>query len=195
MDCITAIKKRRSIRKFLDKPIPSDIIGKIIECGKYAPSAFDAQPWEFTVITDRLIIEELLSDRLQMKEFPYYINSRKYAEKMGIEKYQKMSTPPLVIAVSGNKKICPYLGSLITSISCCAENMMLAATVFGVGSCWLYVFDPDDVPETEEFVRSKLKLPNDYLVLCLLIFGYPNQRVDKKELRNIIINRISPTEH
>lgn len=183
MDCITAIKARRSERRFIDEPVPSEIIQEIIECGKHAPSAFDAQPWEFTVLTNQQKIGSLLSDRLQMKEYPFYINSLKYAKKIGIDKYQKITPPPLIIAISGNTDICPYIGSLITSLSCCAQNMMLAATSFGLSSCWLYVYDPDDVPDTEIFVKKQLKLHKNYLVLCLLMIGYGKNKLKIKKFR------------
>ncbi|MBU0708981.1 nitroreductase family protein [Patescibacteria group bacterium] len=180
---LNLIQNRRSIRKYRAEQVPDDLIKEIIDSGKHAASAFDCQPWEFIVIKDNNKIRELLSDRLQQKEPPYAINSQKYAEKYGIEKYGAVNPPPVLIAVLGNKKICPFLDSLLCSLSCCVENMMLAAYTLGLGTCWLYVYDME-MPETEDFVKEQLDLEDNFMVLCLLTLGYPDEVPLEKKMRD-----------
>ena len=59
---IDVIKSRRSIRKYLDKPISREIVDKLIEAAKWAPSGMNEQPWGFIVAQDKALIKEL-SDR------------------------------------------------------------------------------------------------------------------------------------
>lgn len=179
---IGLIKSRRSIRKWKTKKVPDDLSGKIIDCGRYAPSSFDSQPWEIIVLKDKEKIKDLLSDRLQMKEPPYDINSYKYARMEGLEKYQEVCLPPVMLVICGDNKKCPYLGSLLCSLSCCVENMLLAAHALDLGACWLYVYDPD-TPETEKQIKKKLKLPKHITVLCLIPIGYPDEKPLPKEIR------------
>ena len=53
MEVFEAIKNRRSIRKYQEKDIPDEIIDKILEAGRWAPSGFNYQPWKFAVIKDK----------------------------------------------------------------------------------------------------------------------------------------------
>ena len=56
MDVLDAIRTRRSIRKFLDKPVPTDLIQQVLRSAMYAPSACNQQPWQFVVIDDRALL-------------------------------------------------------------------------------------------------------------------------------------------
>lgn len=184
MDTIRCIKTRRSIRKFLNKDVPLKILKEIVDCGRHAPSSFDSQPWEFIIIKDKKLISKLLEDRVQMKKPPYDINSIKFAEEEGIEKYEKIELPPAMIVICGDKKRCEYTGSLLNSLAVAAENILLATHSIDLGACWLYVYDPD-TPETERAVRRVLKLPPNVLVLCLIILGYPKVKPSSRKLRRL----------
>ena len=145
-----------------------------------APSAYDVHPWELVVIDNSKTIEELLSDRLQLKKPPYFINSSKYVKRLGREKYERVSPPPLLIVVAGDPKKCYNdLPGLIASLSCCCENILLASHALGLGSCWLYVHDPG-MPQTEKFVKEKLDIPENIIVLAMLAIGYPDEIPLKK---------------
>jgi nitroreductase len=184
MQTIDCIKTRRSIRKFSKKEVSLEILKKIVDCGRYAPDAFGLEPWEFMVLKDKELISELLEDRVQEKKDPYAIDSRKYAEKAGIEKFEKIHNPPAMIVLCGDKKRCDYTGSMLCSLSTAAENILLSAHDLGLGACWLYVYDPDS-PDTEEKTKKMLKLPENILVLCFIIVGYPDCKLSSKKLRNL----------
>lgn len=184
METIKCIKSRRSIRRFSNKEVSIKILKKLIDCGRYAPDSFGTQPWEFMIIKNKKLIERLLRDRVQMKEAPYDINSRKFVAREEIEKYEKVNLPPAMIIVCGDKKRCSYTGSLLCNLSVATENILLSANDFSLGACWLYVYDPD-TPETEKRVRKMLNLPQNILVLCFIIIGYPEKKSLPKKLRDL----------
>ena len=53
MELMEGLLTRRSVRKFQDKPIPKELLEKVVEAGEYAPSAHNTQPWEFLIIQDK----------------------------------------------------------------------------------------------------------------------------------------------
>ena len=59
MDALTAIGVRRSVRKFLKKPVPVKVLEKIVDAARLAPTARNEQPWEFVVITDRERLQQV----------------------------------------------------------------------------------------------------------------------------------------
>ena len=61
MSCIDQILKRRSIRKYSSDPVPKEVKVKILEAGRQAPSAVNAQPWHFIVVDDPILKERLVS--------------------------------------------------------------------------------------------------------------------------------------
>ena len=144
LSLVDVILSRRSIRKYLDKPIPEDVTNQILEAGRQAPSAGNRQPWRFIVITDQRIKEALSHGKYNtfLKEAPVAIVACGYT---GTEQSRKWSTVDTSIAV---------------------ENMVLAAWSLGVGSCWI-----GDFVESE--VKKLLGIPDDYGVVTLLSLGYP----------------------
>lgn len=72
---IEIITTRRSIRKWKSKEVPKTIIKDLVAAAKSAPSAFNSNSTELIIVEDKKLIDRLLSDRLQMKKPPYYINS------------------------------------------------------------------------------------------------------------------------
>jgi len=90
--------------------------------------------------------------------------------------YQQVSLPPVVIVVCGNKNKLSYFSSLICSLSCAVQNILLSAHVLGLGACWVYVYDNDD-KEVEIRVKKILKLPLNIMVLCLVPIGYPDEKI------------------
>ncbi|HUU70189.1 MAG TPA: nitroreductase family protein, partial [Planctomycetota bacterium] len=57
MDALEAIAKRRSVRKYKTTPVPRELIEKVIDAGRRAPTAMNVQPWEFVVVTDQAMRE------------------------------------------------------------------------------------------------------------------------------------------
>lgn len=184
METIPCIKSRRSVRRFSKKEVSVETLKELVDCARHAPDAFGSEPWEFIVLQNKELIGKLLEDRLQMKAAPYDINSRNFAEKEGIQNYENMNLPPAMIVLCGDKNRCGYTGSLLCTLSVTAENILLSAHSLGLGACWIYVYDPD-TPDTEARVRKVLALPENILVLCFIIIGYPEKKLLPKKLRNL----------
>ena len=166
---IDAIKSRRAIRSYQDKPVPGSAIQTLLEVATYAPSAVNAQPWKFTIVTNQ---DEM--KRLSDKAKPTLIRMLPDVGDEGLVGLKKrLSDPqfnifynaPLLIFVSGNKA--PYA---IYDCSMAAQNMMLAAYSIDLGSCWIgtavtIANDPK--------VKPTLGIPDDHEVHAAIIFGYP----------------------
>ena len=143
MDVLKLIKKRRTIRKYKDKPILRQIIDKIIEAGRWAPSAHNLQPWRFLVIKNRQEIEKLA---LILKNAPNSIlTAIKFLIKKNAEIIEKSPVVILVYNTGVLSKKAKKLGELyfinahiaeIESISAAIENMHLIATSLGIGMAW-----------------------------------------------------------
>jgi len=190
MKLIDLIKTRRSIRKWKIDPISSEIIKDLVAAGKSAPSSHGSNPVELIVVDDIQLTEQLLSDRLQLKKPPHYINSRKWAKKGGLENYEKVSPPPLLVVVCGDQNKCEDLSSLLIDMSVSTENILLTAHGLGLGGCWLYVYD-ESMPETEENVKNYLNIPKNIRVLSLIALGYPNEKPtpDNKDVKSFHQNK------
>jgi len=147
MEVFDAIERRKSVRAFDHKPIPEDVLMKILEAGRIAPSASNIQPWHFVVVRDQKKREAL--------------SSGKYAG------FLKES--PVVIVGCGDKKKSPKWN--IIDVTIALENMVLAATGEGVGTCWIGSFD-------EEEVRRVVNVPPSCQVVAMLAVGYPRESLD-----------------
>lgn len=147
MEVIDAIKLRRSVRAYTPDPIPDEILKQILEAGRMAPSANNQQPWHFIIVKDA-------QKRIIMSE----------------EKYAKfLRESPVVIVGCGDREDSPDWYPIDVSIA--MENMVLAATAEGLGTCWVGSFD-------EKRIRELLRIPERYKIISLLAVGYPRKKLD-----------------
>jgi nitroreductase len=144
------IFRRRSIRKFLERPVEKEKIELLLKAGMAAPSAVNSQPWEFIVIDDPDRLEEL------RKILPY-----------------GKFIAPAAIAVCGNPQIARNLaGQMYWPFDCslAAENILLAAAGLELGACWVAVHP---IPITKDVVARFLGLPRGAHAMCVIYLGYP----------------------
>lgn len=188
---ISAIYDRRSIRKFIDKPISQKDITDIIQSGLKAPSSKNRQPWKYVVIQGNAK-EEMLkvfyqgiereeNDSALLPQSKQYIASARYTIDI-------MSEAPTIIFVvnSLGKSIMAELTPEervyeicnIQSISASIQNMLLAATEKGIGSLWIC-----DIyfayPELCKWLDS------DGQLIAAIAFGYPNEFPDERPRKRI----------
>jgi nitroreductase len=166
---IEAIKSRRAIRSFEDKPVPETAIQTMLEAATYAPSAINVQPWKFTLVTNKEAMKQL-SDTAKpalVRMLPDVGDEALVGLKKRLSdpNYNIFYNAPLLIFVSGIKS--PYA---VYDCSMAAQNMMLAAYTLGIGSCWIgtavgLANDPK--------VKVNLGVPEDHEVHAAIIFGYP----------------------
>ena len=148
MDVFEAIQKRRSVRSYKPTPVPDEKLRKVLEAARLAPSAGNFQPWHFIVVMD--------SDK-----------RKKIAR--GCRFGHFLAESPVVIVGCGNQRSSPRWHAIDTCIA--MENLVLAATGEGLGTCWIGTFN-------EKEIREMLKIPSHLKVVALLALGYPREKLD-----------------
>ena len=153
---VDAILSRRSIRKFTDKEIKKEILDMILKCGYYAPSGHNMQSWRFTVLTCKEDIDKLK------------IRAKEAADKNSVVMYG-FENPKVIILISNdnrNKTGCQ-------DASCAAENIMLAAQSYGIGSVWLNVLMKLRGEEPVKSLLDEFEVPKNHTVWAAIALGYP----------------------
>lgn len=182
------LKKRCSVRSFLEKDIPQQTIDYILEAGRLSPSGGNEQPWKFGVITDKGLIKEIsklaynqtwieraklliilcttvVSDErggrnIQMSRFPELKDT---IEKMDKELYSKLNQEEHQTKIPGT-------------------HMVLAALEHGIASTWISYFKVDELSKL-------LNLPKNYIPSEIIAFGYPAKEmkpVKKKSIDEVV---------
>jgi len=156
MDALEAIRKRRSVRSYTGAPIPKEDLETIVDAGRLAASGSNKQPWEFIVVTERGMIDQL-----------------KVAS-------QWMDKAGAIIAVVMDPSSRWWLEDGAAAV----ENMLIAATALGYGSCWLEGYT---LPREEEF-KALLGIPKAKRLLTLVPIGVPAAwpSKDKKPLAEVL---------
>ena len=180
---IEAINNRWSTRSYEPKPIPKDIINKIIEAGNQAPFMSKKhakpedifQPWRFVVVEDPEFKQKLIQatepirSRFieSMKETmpEMYEQAMRLYEAMGEPKDMVYYSAPVIIFVIG-----PTGSDVSCALAC--ENIMIAATSFGLGSC--YVGFGAMVTGDADVVGA-LELTDDERIFGPIVLGYPKE--------------------
>lgn len=156
MDTLEAIRKRRSVRKYTGDPIPREDLKAIVDAGRLAATGGNQQPWAFIVVTDRAMIDKL---------------------KVAAE---WMRDAGAIIAVVMD----PSSRWWVEDGSAAVENMLIASTALGYGSCWLEGYT---LPREEEF-KELLDVPEEKRLLTLVPLGVPVgwPTKEKKSLEEVI---------
>lgn len=153
---IQALLTRRSIRKFQDKAIPDDMLEMILQAGYYAPSGHNMQTWRFTVIRKKENIERIKAATIATaKEHKVYC--------YGFE------NPACLILVSNDERN----ANSCQDASCAAENMLIAAQSFGIGSVWLNALSTLRKAEPVKSVLDEFGIPENHRIWSTVALGYP----------------------
>jgi nitroreductase len=148
MDALEAIHTRRSIRKYEDKPVPEELIRKVIAAAMMAPSARNGQPWQFVVITERKLLAEIPQ---------FHPNASMVAQA------------PAAILVCGDTTLELSPGYWPIDCAAATENLLLAAHALGLGAVWTGVYPKQ--PRMDGF-RQMLNLPDHVIPHTLIPIGY-----------------------
>jgi len=190
------ILERRSVRIYKDKQVPENLLRRILEAGRYAPSQGNFQPWRFIVIRDRDIIDEMEKDIRRMckvlktlfvwESSPLGAVSR-YIAKASIWLLPNMMhpmpfalteyiaegrskvfhDPPTVILILKDKR---GAGRPEVDIGICGQNIVLAAHSHGLGTCWVgYAMLLNRIPKW----KKRLGIEYPYEVSEGISIGYP----------------------
>jgi nitroreductase len=158
MNVFEAIRKRSSVRSFLDKPIEHDVLMALMEAGRLAPSAKNRQEWRFIVVKDsqlRKKIGEAANGQTFVGEAPVVLVAcgvtDGYVMSCGQPSY------PIDVAIS-------------------LDHISLAAVELGLGTCWIGAFN-------EDMVKEILGIPKEIRVVELMPIGYPAFKSVKEKNR------------
>jgi len=157
MDALEAIKTRRSIRRYKKTPVPGEKLEKILEAGRWSPSARNSQPWKFIVLSD-----------LQVRE--------RVAKLLAFGKF--LTEAPLGIAVVVDPAISSHPAE---DGALAAYSMLLAAHALGLGGCWI------NPSLSEEELKETLGIPRGERLISVISIGYPDEAPSKtrKELEDV----------
>ena len=141
MDALEAIRQRRSVRSYTGAPIPREDLETIVDAGRLAATGSNKQPWDFIVVTERGMIDQLMV-------------ASQWMDKAGA-----------IIAVVMD----PSSRWWVEDGAAAVENMLIAATALGYGSCWLEGYT---LPREVEF-KALLGIPKEKRLLTLVPIGVP----------------------
>lgn len=183
MNTFENIMTRRSTRKYLDKEVSQELLEKIIDTGRYAPSGGNNQSNHFLVIQNKQIINHLVKlvenafSKMEITENMYgsLKNSINLSKKGG---YVFCYNAPVLIVVANKKDY----GNNLADCAIALENMMLEANELDLGSC--YINQLRWLNEDQEIISylQSLGMKDDERVYGSLIVGYPDTN-DGKPLR------------
>lgn len=168
MDIFEAIKTRRSIRRFSNKPVDEQDIQIILEAVRQSPSWANLQCWRFIVVRDEAT-KERISEASYVESFFAPLGYKSNPAKKGLAE-----APVIIVACadptqSGTLWNQPYY---MTDLGIASQTLMLATRALGLGTVFVGVFD-------EEKLRSLLNIPQNIRIVGLFPIGYPME--EKKE--------------
>ena len=145
------IFKRRSIRKYENKEISDAVLRDLFEAAMAAPSAVAKDPWHFLLVRERETLDRVV------KILP---------------NGQMLRQAPVAIIVCGdiNWAHGNELSYMLQDLSAAVENILLAATALGLGSCWLGMHPR---PERIDNIRKLFSLPENIIPMCGIALGWP----------------------
>ena len=159
---------RRSIRKYLPRPVPKELLEKIVEAGLYAPSARGRQPWHFVVLAGQ---ERLSRLTLALKEAVYRMPENPYKQFVGSPDYTVSYHAPVLILVSAD----PAVTNLAEADCALAlGNMFLAAHALGLGSCWINQLGSACPDQQFRALISELGVPPQNHIYGCAAIGWPD---------------------
>jgi nitroreductase len=160
--------KRRSVRKYLDKPVEKEKIAMCLEAARLAPSACNSQPWKFIVV-DNPVLKDAVCDAV----FSGAYRTNMFAKK----------APVLVAVVSDKGNFIAKVGGFLRDtryylidIGIAAEHFMLQAAELGLGTCCLGWF-------SEKEAKKELSVPAGNRVDLFISVGYPEGQDEAGKIR------------
>jgi nitroreductase len=159
MDIYTAIKERRSCRKFLSEPVDEGVIEKILEAAAWAPSPMNFQPWEFVVVSNEAVKEKIHAEVERCRQWAIGASGWKWLEKYSIDFL--LSTPVIIAVVGdpGKSGLDMFMegGGVAYQHACAAaiQNIQLSAHAEGLASLWFTMFDKTNLGDILDVTSEK----------------------------------------
>lgn len=135
MEIDEALKGRRSVRKYINKPVPMQIVHEVLEAGTWAPSAKNGQQWRFTVLTGSSKQKLTSLFRQQLEKLSAKIGTAKMGSSFN--SCRIMEEAPVLIVVWNSDDTKGLEESSLQSVAAATQNMLLKAHSLGLGSLWI----------------------------------------------------------
>jgi len=150
MEFYDVIRTRRSIRSYRPDPIPEEVLQRVLESARIAPSGSNRQPWRFVIVKDEKIKKRMVA-------------------VCGDQRF--IAEAPLIIVACGynihyNRGGYMQDMSMLVDLSIAFTHLILAARAEGLGTCWIGSFDNEEV-------KKILEIPDDFNVVAVTPLGYP----------------------
>ena len=162
MDAITAIKERRSVRKFKNEKVDREIMKEIVDISRWAPSWVNYQIARYTLIDNEEMIKEIANEGVN--GFVYNIDTLKNAKGVAVLSFVKGKSGTY------DKKYVTSKGSTweVFDAGIACQTFCLAAHTKGVGTCIMGVID-------ENSIAKIVNLPEEETVAALIVYGYEDE--------------------
>lgn len=173
MEALEALLTRRSTRKYKEEMPDKELIDRVIEAGRYAPSGSNSQTTHFIVFTDKNMLKELadiVKEEFSKMEYDEntYVSLKNSIIASKKSEYVFCYNAPVFIVVAN--KI--GYGNAMADSACALENMMIAANAFDLGSCWINQLHwLDENKAVHEYMLAH-GLGEDETITGALILGY-----------------------
>jgi len=164
MDVYDAIRQRRSIRRFKQKPISDDILKRLVDAGRIAPSAANLQPIEYILVNGAEICSKVFET----------IGWAGYIKPQWTPSLDERPTAYIVILIHKDTSFDPR-----RDVGLSAENIMLAAEAEGLGSCMLMNIK-------KEKIRIILEIPDNVQIDSLIAVGYKAEKSVMVDIKNSV---------
>ena len=161
--------KRRSIRKYLGKPVEIEVLKEIIQESTLAPSAGNEQPWKFVIAQDHRLLQEIsieckknLLARINDNPNDY---AKKYERMLQNEAFNIFYNAPCLVLILGER----HVKNLLYDCTLAASYLMLSAAANGLGTCWV-----NFAKEIKnQNLLDQLGIPEKHTIVAPIIIGYP----------------------
>jgi nitroreductase len=166
---MSVIQKRRSIRKFLDKPIEAEKIDLLLEAALRAPSSKGINPWQFVVVMDKNLLAKLSQAKQHGSAF--------------------LKNAPLGICVCADPEQCDVW---IEDASIASIFIHLAAESLGLGSCWIQIRERmhDGKKSAQEYIAETLNLPAGLQVESIIAVGYSDEKLSPHKKEELLYEKV-----
>jgi nitroreductase len=185
---IDLLRKRYSVRRFQDRPVPEYVLREMLEAGRLSPSGGNEQPWRFGVITDRGLIEQIArvayrQSWIARAPLLVVLCTAVVGDERGGRDIQCDRFPEYAGEIAGlDQGLYWALNQEEHQTKIAGAHMALAALEHGVGSCWVSRFQVKRLAEL-------LNLPAGVMPSEILAFGYPERQdrpAPKKPLEEVV---------
>ena len=168
MELMDAIFERRSVRDYRTDPLPQETVTHLIEAAIHAPSAVNQQPWTFTIVRDRNVLELISREAksFMLANMPAGVHSDHFRALLSDPAFHIFYHAPALILISARAQG-PWI---VEDCALAAQNLMLAAYSLGLGTCWIG-FGQAFLNTSEG--KTLLGLPRAWVSVAPIIVGHP----------------------